>query len=115
MKAISTEAILTSVRTRNDNSLSLTLVSPELAPAEMLAFIECRNRNLKVIFQPVGEDIEALIEVKSELDEKTPSQRLRAVLFVLWKQENEAVDFEVFYRQKMNGIIEHLKLKLQPV
>ena len=32
----------------------------------------------------------------------------------LWKQQNEAVEFETFYRQKMNAIIEQLKSKLNP-
>lgn len=114
MKAISTEAILSGVRTRSDNSLGLNFVTPELTPDEVLAFIECRNRNLKILIQPMDEQPEAIKEVKSELDEKTPSQRLRACLFIAWRQEDHAVEFEVYYRQKMNGIIEHIKAKLQP-
>ena len=63
----------------------------------------------------MGEEIAELKEVKTELDEKTPGQRMKAVLFLLWKQQNEAIDFDVFYKQKMNGLIEHLKLKLNPI
>jgi len=114
MKAITTDAILTSASTRADSSLGLRFATPELQPAEKTAFFELLNRNLKLLIQPIDEPAVELTEVKGQLDEKTPSQRLRAVLFLLWKQENQAIDFEVFYREKMNGIIEHLKTKLNP-
>jgi len=113
-RAITSEVILSSIRTRSDNSVGLSFSTPELASDEVLAFLELRNRNLKMLLQPMDGEAVELKEVKSELDEKTPAQRARAVLFLLWKQQNEAVEFETFYRQKMNAIIEQLKSKLNP-
>lgn len=43
---------------------------------------------------------------------KTPAKRLRDVLFVLWKQEGSRGDFELFYREKMDKLIEMIKMKL---
>lgn len=43
---------------------------------------------------------------------KSQSQRMRNVLFVLWKQQGEVGDFKDFYHQKTEQIIEHFKSKL---
>lgn len=113
-KAITCSVILTSASTRADNSLSIRFCTPELLPEEKTAIFELQGNELKMLLQPIAGDAVELHDVKGSFDEKTPSQRLRAVLFCLWKQENEAIDFEVYYRTKVNGIIEHLKLKLNP-
>ncbi|MGE0023187.1 MAG: hypothetical protein AB7S70_06080 [Hyphomicrobium sp.] len=46
-------------------------------------------------------------------NQKKPSQRLRAVLFVFWKQQGSIGDFNVWYRSQMEKLIEHYKAKLQ--
>jgi hypothetical protein len=47
------------------------------------------------------------------MDVKTPAQRLRAVIFVHWKnvESREAIysDFETFYRKQMDKIIDGYK------
>jgi hypothetical protein len=48
----------------------------------------------------------------ADFEGKTPSKRLRAVLFVYWKQKGEQGDFEDFYRAKMNELTEYIKTKL---
>ena len=50
-----------------------------------------------------------MVEVRKEIIHKSPSQRLRSVIFLLWKQAGEELPFEVFYAQSMDKIIEHLK------
>jgi hypothetical protein len=57
--------------------------------------------------------------VKNELQAKTPSARLRGVLFVLFKQlqaGNRAAGktFEIFYGEQMNRMIDDLKAQLDP-
>ena len=53
-----------------------------------------------------------------EEEQKTPSQRQRAVIFLLWKQNGKRdlfgteCDSDTYYRQYMEKIIEHLKSKL---
>lgn len=44
---------------------------------------------------------------------KTPSQRLRGVLFKLWQQTDGVSDFEVYYRQRMEKLINMVKEKLE--
>jgi hypothetical protein len=44
---------------------------------------------------------------------KTPSKRLRAVLYVLWKQTaTPDSDFEIFYRDRMEKLIDQIKARL---
>lgn len=47
-------------------------------------------------------------------DNKTPSKRLRDVLFVLYTQEGSHGAFETFYQDKMEKIITFTKSKLEP-
>jgi len=39
-------------------------------------------------------------------------QRMRAVLYLLWKQEGEKEDFEIYYKKKTEAFITFLKGKL---
>jgi|TARA_R110002153_G_scaffold104649_2_gene242686 hypothetical protein len=54
---------------------------------------------------------------KIELDlydkKKTQSQRLRAVLYKLYKQEGGDAEFKDYYKVKTELIIEHFKSRLQ--
>lgn len=114
MKAITCDAILTSASTRADGSLGLRFSTPELKPEEKTVFFELLNMNLKMLLQPEGSGEVEMREVKAQFDYKTPSVRLRAVLFVLWKQSGEQGEFDDFYRHQMNVIIEETKSKLAP-
>lgn len=114
MKAITCPVILTSASTRSDGSLGLRLATPELAPPDKTAFFELLNQNLKMLLQPSEGEPAELHDVKHEFEQKTPSMRLRAVLFVAWKQAGEPGEFDVFYREKMEHIINKVKAQLQP-
>lgn len=48
----------------------------------------------------------------SEATPKRPSQRLRAALFVVWKETNDQRDFDTYYRHSMERIIEDVKREI---
>ena len=113
-------AILTTFRSLKDKTMKIEFESSELSPEQItglaqnvqafgyLAFKkdEFRTEQLMII-----DGLKADYEDKS----KTPSKRLRDVLFVAWKQANEGYnDFESYYKFKMNMFIEHIKSKLEP-
>lgn len=75
--------------------------------------MEIQNTNLKLLLQPVDNEPAELKEVKGQFDTKTPSQRLRAVLFILWRQADGTGDFEDFYRRRIEDIINSVKRKLE--
>lgn len=118
--AISTDAIFTSLRTRVDRSLGFTGVTPELDDTAMLAFFKIKQINVKLLIQPMDTAPANLVEVKSEFDYKRPSQRLRAALFVLHSQLtidgklHSSTNFEAFYLDQMNRMIQSVKDQLKP-
>lgn len=114
-KAITSDVILTSASTRADGSLGLRFSTPELNPSEKTVFFELLNQNLKMLLQPKDGEPAELKDVKKEFECKTPSQRLRAVLFVAWKQAKEPGEFEDFYRKKVEFFIDDIKSHLQPL
>lgn len=64
--------------------------------------------------QVTQEDNKLMDELDTEISEgKTPSQRLRGVLYVSWQQDNQGYkDFKDYYRTRMERIIDHLKNQL---
>jgi hypothetical protein len=112
MKTISVNVIITGIRSKVDRSLGLTLSTPELTTEERAEFMNLQGINCQALFQPLEEKADT-IEVKGEVSTKTQAQRIRAVLFLIWKQEGEQGRFEDFYKAKTEQIIEHLKSKLE--
>jgi hypothetical protein len=56
---------------------------------------------------------EELPEIHLEEGEKSPSQRLRAVLYIYWQQNtDQKQEFELYYRRWMERTIDSLKEKL---
>lgn len=114
MKAIKHKGQIASITGKVDGSLGYRVNTPELSPEEKAVFFELQNVNVEVLISPfeTKEEVEVM-EVKKDLESKTPSQRLRAVMFLLWKKNNEGHElFDTYYEKKMNGIIEHLKGKI---
>lgn len=112
-RAITCPIIITSCSTKSDGSLSIRCSTPELSADEKVAFMQVQNMNLKALFQPMESEPAELKEVKGQFDKKTPAQRLRATLFVLWKQADGTGEFEEFYRRRMEDIINKIKEKLE--
>lgn len=64
------------------------------------------------VHQIESEDIINLPELKQD-DRKSPSQRLRAVLFRMWEQDPYGYeDFNLYYQFYMEKLIDRLKDKL---
>jgi len=58
------------------------------------------------------EDTEAPVWEGEFPKEKSPSERLRAVLFVYWQQNGAKGEFNDFYRKQMDRIINKIKENL---
>lgn len=109
MKAIHSEGVITSIRSRKDGSLGFSGETPELTTEEKVAFMSLHGVNVHMLFEP-SEGSSGILKVESKMDGKTPSQRLRAVIHVLWRQTGEPYgDFEIFYRNKMENFINEIK------
>ncbi len=114
MQPISLNVILSRVSTRNDGSLSLNFSTSEMDFKDTTVLIKLCRINLKMLLTPVGEQLEDVVEVKGEFDRKTPSQRLRAVLFLKFTQEGSPGTFEAYYLREMERRIQEVKIQLVP-
>lgn len=110
--AIKTQAIISTISSRRDGSARVSFETPELESDEFSAFRELQGINLEAYFKPMDFVVKDIKEIKSEVDTKTPSQRLRAVLFVLYDQEGRPGEFSEYYSKKMEKMIDFIKDKL---
>jgi hypothetical protein len=112
-------AILGSLRTRKDRTLTLSIETNELTPEQAGVLHGLMNKVLTMALKDSENlsalEVEALqhCEVDTFENGKTPSTRLRSVLFLTWKQDDEKfTDFNNFYVHKMEKLIDHFKQKL---
>lgn len=113
MKKIQIPINITGVRFLKDKSLSFTSTTPELSPEETTNFIEICHINLSATFTPTDFPIHDEVIVNKDLETKSQAQRIRSVLYILWKQDSEEKDFETFYRDKTEKYIEALKTRIK--
>ena len=116
------------VSTLADGSLRIYVGTPELAHETMVNLFGLIKRPGYVLISAntINQDQIDAVEkatANTEFSEKTPSQRMRGVLYKLWEKtqpktmngdsgEMEYVDFDLFYKRQMNKIIDHFKTKL---
>jgi sugar diacid utilization regulator len=105
-----------SISTRRDKTLKVTIGTQELSPnqASDIFVLNQRFAYIGLKEEPFTQSEEVLIAgLKSEINQKTPSQRLRSILYKLYEQDNKGYkDFGTFYASEMERIIEHFKSKI---
>lgn len=110
-------AELGSYRPKKDKSFGLTFNTRELTPNEVLqinslmgsyCFLAIKENEIEQA------ELDAIDTLQTDLDMgKSPSQRLRSVLYVSFQQNDEGYEtFPRYYEHKMNQLIEHFKGKL---
>lgn len=98
-----------------DKSKKLVFGTNEVTPAQASSLQLCVQEfvYLAIKREPfLKQEIELINDLKTDYEDvgKSPSQRLRAVLFRLWQQAPEGYDdFNLFYIHKLEGVIGHFK------
>ena len=105
------------ISSRKDKTIKLTIGTQELSPNQAADLF-----NLSQQFCYLGiktetftkEETESIDNLKTELEStKSPSQRLRGVLFLNYQQDTKGYkDFSTYYQSEMDKITEHYKNKL---
>ena len=115
---ITIPAILESWRSLKDRSYKITFETNELPPEKVGEISSCTGQWVYLAIKREDfktAEIEALNNLKSEYEDtgKPPSQRLRAVLYRIWEQDNEGFrDHRMHYEHHMDKVINHFKGKL---
>lgn len=103
-------------RLRKDGSASLSFDTRELNAEEIFTIMSLRHTEGWLAFAPNENELEIPEEQATLEDEKSPSERLRSVIYVWYKQEVDAGKFtglfDTFRKEKMEKIIEGVKKKL---
>lgn len=116
MKTLLLDLYFQSLSTLADGSIKLSLTTQELQPEEVAQLFSLRRQTIKGALKKdnafTEEELREIIETPVEkINGKTPSQRLRAVLYRIWEQ-NPSEDFETYYGAKMEKVIDHYKTLL---
>jgi len=107
-------AIFTGLTTKADRSLSLRFnTAQEVDENTATTLFTYRMAQGYLLFSPNPIDEESVPQGSALMEGKSPSQRLRDVLYVYYKQLNPKTDFETFYLGQMNVITDHYKAKLK--
>lgn len=109
-------ASIEEIKSRKDNTWKLSIGTQEMAPEDEAILVAMKGKEGHFVFS--AQDTITEQDIPTEhlefKGEKTPSQRLRAILYRIWEQapKDAKIDFELFYRSRMERIIEQLKEKL---
>lgn len=110
---------LENVTSRKDRTLKLTIGTQELSPAYAGRVMAMANSYCFFSIKPEDFTVtekEILAQLKADQltnTGKTPSQRLRSTLYVLFTQNPEGfTKFDDFYIHHYSKIIEHFKSKI---
>lgn len=116
MKGILIPAYVESIRTRKDRTMVLSVGTQEIDPQKAGELISLNGQLVTVYFSAKGipdDDVEVIDDIEPEQVGRTPSQRLRAVLYLMWKNNPEGFkDKNLHYLHYMERIIDKLKTKL---
>lgn len=113
---VSVPASVQNMNPRQDRSWKLVFETRELSGEEVKILADAFQGEGWLLFKPNGDDITMAEVPESNADAglKSQSQRLRAVIMVLWKQQGSRGDPNAFYATYMEKLIEYVKSKLEP-
>lgn len=95
-----------------DRSCSIRLETQELTGEQLLELDKHYQAFGWFLFDENNISLKDIPEEEAEDKDKSPSKRLKAVIFILWKQSGSEGDFNAYYREKMEKLINFIKEKL---
>ncbi len=107
-------AYLTGFSSKSDGSASVRFSTQELSSEDFALLKKYLNEFGYLLFkESYIKDEEIPDEEPLEDDQKSPSKRLKAVLFLVWKKNGEKDEFNTYYRKQMEKFINVVKDKLE--
>ncbi len=117
-KTVIFEGGVNKVATLSDGSLSINIHTQELSEDSMTRIFSLRKKPGMVLISSDGISKEEAEEVeKFTINEevgktKSSSQRLRAVVYRVWEQGDQRIDFTLWYETNMERVINKYKALL---
>lgn len=115
-KPIQVPATLSGVSTLKDGGVTIRFQTQELTASEKAVVFDYLDKFGWLLFAETEHqphDIDELEAIRKDTGGKSPSQRLRAALYVLYKQQADtSISFEQYYGQMMEKVIDNVKSRL---
>ena len=116
METIQFSSTVEKIATLKDGGNKITIETQELPPSDMAKLFEFSNKQVWTLLKETPDIKMEEIDVKEPepefKGEKSVSQRLRNVLYILHEQKYPHTDFEEFRKKQMENIIKQYKEKL---
>ena len=112
MKGFTVSSQLMGVRAMVDGGMGLNFHTKELSPDEKSLIMGFQIKSGWLLFSPNQISESDIPKKTAEVGSKTPSQRLRGLLYVLWEKGEKIDDFETFYERRMQSFINAVKSKV---
>lgn len=111
---IQVPSILEGVTALKDGGLSIRFHTNELTQDEKVTVMGFLNKFGWMLFaEQEHDDSTELEQVRKDTGGKTPSQRLRSVIYVEYQQSGQTdLTFEQYYARRMEQLIGHIKQNL---
>lgn len=109
------QSIISGARTMADKTIRLQADCQEMAPEDAATLMLLKDKIGWLFFaeqEIPKEEMINLPEFRVEKGQKTESQRLRGVLYLLWEKNKTTDTFDEYYKKRMNAEIEKLKTEL---
>ena len=113
MNPLSLPVTVEGIRTLSDNAMGLNLHTQEVNEIDAALLYKFRHQHCEMRLTPYGSENEPVTVVDKDLTDKTPSQRLRACLYVLWEKEGKIGEWDKFYQERMEKLINFVKNKIE--
>lgn len=112
MDKIQIPASLEGITTLKDGGLSLRFQTQELSDEDKLTVMRYLQEFGWLLFAAQEHEDTELEAIRKDVGGKSPSQRLRAVLYVSYQQGSQDRTFEQYYSNQMEQIINQIKQRL---
>lgn len=113
MNKVALYGVLQEVKTMADRTYKVVFRTNELPSTDAGILMGLVHDEGYCLFSSSPLKEEDVPEGKPEFrDGKSPSQRLRNVIYVYWEQQGKPEDFEEFRKKKMEMLIDFVKSKL---
>lgn len=109
MKIFTAPAILSRISFTADGGLSIGFTTQEINAEEKIKASEFHQHFGWLLFKDSEFSVGDIPKDDPTDEDKSPSQRLRAALYVLWQQRGERGEFESFYRINLEKAISRVK------
>lgn len=111
------EVQIQKVQTLLDKGLKVDVITQELGPGDSAKLFGLKGKAGWMIFKATKIATEEVANLPDETKEfktdKTPGQRLRAVIYRLWEQTSRKETFDEFYKRHLEKLIDQYKDKLE--